>query len=140
MSDQAKILWTITWMCLNPKSLQEPLKSYPTLRNLAPKIIFNVPMIWKVMRRNLWSDIVNWRTKQLNNYTKSQHRAWMTTILKTKKMGSVGELSNICSHIVFKCFLWRELVDLMLVLSLNGPKLVTNAKHFGSHTFITHVI
>ena len=35
-------------------------------------------MIWKVMQRNVWSDIANWRTEQLNSYTTSQLHALMT--------------------------------------------------------------
>ena len=30
-------------------------------------------MIWKVMRRNVWSDIVNYQTRRLNNSTKYLH-------------------------------------------------------------------
>ena len=41
---------------------------------------------WKVMQRNVWKDIANLRKKRLNNYTKSQHRAWMTIKLKNMKM------------------------------------------------------
>ena len=44
------------------------------------------PMIWKVMQRNAWKDIANWRTKRFNNFFMSQHHALMTINLK-KKMG-----------------------------------------------------
>ena len=60
-------------------------------------------MTWKVMRRNAWKDIATWRTKQLNIYTKSQHHALTPTTSKKKKMGSVGELSEVFSQIVLKC-------------------------------------
>ena len=46
---------------------------------------FHGPSVWKVMRRNAWKDIANWRTKQLNSYTKSQHHALMTTKSRKKK-------------------------------------------------------
>ena len=36
-------------------------------------------MIWRVMQRNVWNDIVSWKTKRLNNYTKAQHHALTTT-------------------------------------------------------------
>ena len=65
---QAKILWTITGICSNPGSLP-----------------------WKVMKRNAWKDIANWRIKQLSNYTKSQRHAWM---FREEEKGSVGELSK----------------------------------------------
>ena len=68
---QAKILWTITEICLIPKSLQEPLKSYLTLRNLAQTFLHG-PMIWKVMQRNVWNDVVSWRTEQLNSFFQSR--------------------------------------------------------------------
>ena len=48
-------------------------------------------MTWKATERNVWKDIAKLQIKRLNNYTKSQHHAWMTINLKKKKMGSVGE-------------------------------------------------
>ena len=42
------------------------------------------PMIWKVMPRNAWNDIVSWRTKRLNNSTKYQLHAMMTITSKKK--------------------------------------------------------
>ena len=42
-------------------------------------------MIWKVMRRNVWSDIVSWQTGRLNNSTKCQLHASMIITLKRKK-------------------------------------------------------
>ena len=39
----------------------------------------------EVMQRSAWKDIANWRTKQLNTYTKSQHHALTTTSSKKKK-------------------------------------------------------
>ena len=49
------------------------------------------------MQRSAWKDVVSWRIKQRNNYTKSQRHA-----LK-EEMGSVGEFSKVCSQIVQKC-------------------------------------
>ena len=60
-------------------------------------------MTWKVMPRNVWNDVANWRTKQLNNFTKSQRHAWMTINLMKKKNRSGRELSTVCSQIVLKC-------------------------------------
>ena len=37
------------------------------------------PMTWKVMQRNTWKDLANWRAKQRNSRRKSQHHA-LTTI------------------------------------------------------------
>ena len=53
-------------------------------------------MIWKVMRTNVWSDIVSWQTRRINNSTKYQLHALMT--ITSKK-----DLSKVCSQIVLKC-------------------------------------
>ena len=42
-------------------------------------------MIWLVMQRNVWSDIVSWQRRRHNNSTKYLHHASMTTISKKKK-------------------------------------------------------
>ena len=51
-------------------------------------------MTWKVTQRNVWKEIANLRIKRINNYTKSQHHAWMTINSKKRKNESVGELST----------------------------------------------
>ena len=55
------------------------------------------------MQRNVWSDIVSWQTRRLNNSTKYLLHASMTTTFKEEEMKSVGELSQVCSQIVLKC-------------------------------------
>ena len=42
-------------------------------------------MIWWVMQRNAWSDIVSWQTRRHNNSTKYLLHASMTTTSKKKK-------------------------------------------------------
>ena len=42
------------------------------------------PTIWKAMPRNVWNDIVSWRTRRRNNSTKYQLHALMTIISKKK--------------------------------------------------------
>ena len=42
-------------------------------------------MIWLVMQRSVWSDIVSWQTRRLNNSTKYLLHASMTTTSKKKK-------------------------------------------------------
>ena len=54
--------------------------------------------------QSVWSDIVSWRTRRLNNSTKYLLLALMTTTFKEEETKSVGELSNACSQIVLKCF------------------------------------
>ena len=62
------------------------------------------PMIWKVTQRNAWKDIANWRREQT---TQQLFKVVTPCIddhqLKEEGMGSVGELSKVCSHIVLKC-------------------------------------
>ena len=83
-------------------------------RNLMPKQYLDGPMTWKVMQRNAWKDIANWRTEQFNNKTKSRHNAWMTINLKEENE-SIRELSTVCSQIVLKCLVcvWLVFGDLI---------------------------
>ena len=61
-------------------------------------------MIWLVMQRSVWNDIVSWQTRRLNNSTRYLLHASMTTNhFKEEEMKSVGELSYVCSQIVLKC-------------------------------------
>ena len=46
-------------------------------------------MTWLVMKRNLWSDIVSWQTKRLNNFLKYVLHASLTTTSKKKKRNLV---------------------------------------------------
>ena len=59
-------------------------------------------MIWLVMQRNVWNDIVSWRNRRLSNSTKYLLHASMTTTSKKKKQNLL-ELSNTCSQFVLKC-------------------------------------
>ena len=51
-----------TEICLNPEFLWEQKKSYFVLGN-PTRTSLHGPMTWKVMQRNVWSDIASWRTK-----------------------------------------------------------------------------
>ena len=83
---RAKILWTITETCLNRGSPQEQKKSYLVQGDLTQTSLHG-PIIWKVMQKNVWSDIASWRTKQPSNFTKSQLHALMTINSKKKTWG-----------------------------------------------------
>ena len=63
-------------------------------RNLMPKQYLDDPMTWKVMQRNAWKDIANWRIKQRNNKTKSRHNAWMTIIFREE----IGKQTCTCGN------------------------------------------
>ena len=55
-------------------------------RNESDEVNLTHAVTWKVTQRNVWKDIANLQIKRLNNYTKSQHHAWMTINSKKKKM------------------------------------------------------
>ena len=96
---RAKILWTTIEICLNPKSVMELQKSYFVLRNLAQTFPHG-PMIWNVMQRNAWNDTANWRTKRLNNFSKSQLDALPTTNSRKQKW----DLLENCQRFAHKLF------------------------------------
>ena len=147
-----KILKTITEICLNSGSPQEQKKSFLVQGDLMQTSLHGL-VIWKVMQRDVWSDIASLRTKQPSNCPKSQLHAVMTIKSKKKKLGSVGELSKASSRRTVKIMLtnslnaciWHALVDQtsyvlwtsLHVLSPNGPKPVTHALHIWSLTHHT---
>ena len=76
---QAKILWTITEPCLNREFPRGEQKSFHTLRIF---VFLHGLMIWRVMQRHVWSDIVSQQIRRLNNSTKYLLHASMTTTSK----------------------------------------------------------
>ena len=98
--------------CLNREFPRRELKNFHTL------IIFvflHGLMIWKVMRRNVWSDIVSWRTRRFNNSTKYLLHASMTITFKEEELKSVGELSQVCSQNCSEnAYTWHGLEDLIV--------------------------
>ena len=69
-------------MFLNHEFPKEQLKNY-IAREIC--VFLRGPTIWRVMPRNVWNDIVSWQTGRLNNSTKYQLHASMTTTSKKKK-------------------------------------------------------
>ena len=59
-------------------------------------------MKWKVMQRNVWSDIANWQTK-----------------LNEEELGVVGVMSQVCSQIVLKCLYLARVGRLDILWSVN---------------------
>ena len=93
------------------------------------------------MQRNAWKVVANWQTKKANSFTKSQQ-------FKDEPMGSVGELSMVCSQIVLKCLYLARIGGLDILWSVNKfARAITKWTRacdktfstFESHTFITHV-
>ena len=95
-----KTLQTITEPCLNPQFPQEQRKNYHA-RKIS--VLLRGPMTWKVMPRNVWKDIVSWRTKRLNNFTKYQLHA-LTTIISKKNWNPWENCQTVCSQIGIKFF------------------------------------
>ena len=50
------------------------------------------------MRRNVWNDMVSWQLYKVSTPCIDDHH------FKEEEMKSVGELSQVCSQIVLKCF------------------------------------
>ena len=55
------------------------------------------------MQRNVWSDIVSWQIRRLNNSTKYLLHAFDDHYVKEEELKSVGELSQVRSQKVVKC-------------------------------------
>ena len=91
-------------------------------------------MIWKVMRRNVWSDIVSWQTRRLNNSTQYLLHGSITTTLK-KKWNLLENCHKYHLKLFWTDFNWHVLDDLIFYgqwtnlhdQSQNGPKPVANA-------------
>ena len=67
--------------CLNPEFPQGELNNYHSRKIW---VFLRGLMIWKVMPRNVWKDIVSQQTRRLNNSTKYQLHALMTIISQKK--------------------------------------------------------
>ena len=94
---QAKTLWTIIEPCLNHEVPRGELKSIRTLRIL---VFLHGLMTWLVMRRYVWSDVVSWQARRLNNSTKYQLHALTTIFSKKKKLNPWEN----CQKYVLKLF------------------------------------
>ena len=83
------------------------------------------------MPRNLWNDIVSWRTKRLNNSTKYQLFALTTTTSKKKKWNPCENCHKYALKLSWNTYIWHVLEDLIfdgLWTNLhdrwhNGPRL-----------------
>ena len=105
---QAKKLWTITEICLNPGFQLDVKMNFSE----NTKQTFHLGlMIWKVMRGNVWKDIANLQINQFKNYTMSQLHV-LTTMNSEKK-----DLLENCQKYALKLFsnacTWLQLVDLV---------------------------
>ena len=105
---------------LNPEFPQEQLKNFHTLRIF---VFLHGLMIWRVMRRNVWSDIVSWQTRRLTTLQSiySMHR-W-PPFLKRKKWNM---LEN-CHKYALKLF-WNALY----LARIGRPDILWSVNKFGT--------
>ena len=59
--------------------------------------------VWKVMRRNAWKDVANLQNNSIQQSHKVATRCMDDHQFKEEEIGSVGELSTVCSQTVVKC-------------------------------------
>ena len=138
-------------------------------RNLMPKQYLDGPMTWKVMPRNAWKDIANWRIKQRNNYKKSRHHAWMTIIFREETGNKLARaatkwtkacdkrLARLISYIHHTCEYWQYCcvgntaqqcrLGLLDDFDFAGDLFEASKSTsrgilciFGSHTFVSHTV
>ena len=91
-------------------------------------------MIWKVMQRNVWNDIVSWQTRRLNNPTKYLLHALITIISKKKSWNPWENCQKYALKLFWNAYTWHVLEDLIFHgqwinlhdQSQNGPEHVTN--------------
>ena len=91
-------------------------ESYQKLKprgNLMPKLYLHGPMAWKVMPRNAWKDIANWRMKRRNKFSKSRRHAWMTINLKMKKWDQLETCPQFAYKLLSNVYKWLVLIDLI---------------------------
>ena len=60
-------------------------------------------MTWLVLQRNVWNDIVSWRTRRLSNSTSYLPPCLDDHHFQEEQLKSVGDLSKVCSQIVLTC-------------------------------------
>ena len=60
------------------------------------------PTTCKDMLGNALNGIANWQTRRQSNYIRFPVLAWTITKLKKEELENIGELSQVCSHIVLK--------------------------------------
>ena len=77
------------------------------------------PTIWTVMPRNVWNDIVSWRTKTTQQLYKVSTQCIDDHHFKEEEMKSVGELSQVCSQIVLKRLYFARIGRLDILWSVN---------------------
>ena len=97
---------TIVEVCSNRGFLPGLWQNYQKQKprgNLMPKPYLHGPMTWMVMQRNAWKDIANWRKKTPQQLYEVATPCMDDHQFGEEEIGSVGELSTVCSQIVLTC-------------------------------------
>ena len=84
----------------NREFQQVKQKSFHTLRIF---VFLHGLVIWLVMQRSVWNDIVSWRTKTTQQLYKGSTPCIDDHHFKEEEIKSVEELSHVCCQIVLKC-------------------------------------
>ena len=100
----------ITEPCLNREFPRGEQRTCHTLRIF---VFLHGLMIWRVMQRNVWSDIVSWRTRRLNNSPKYLLHASMTSTSKKKKQNLLENCQIHALKLFWNAYIWQELDDLI---------------------------
>ena len=142
--NKAKILLTITEPCLNPEFLQQQLKNYHTRKIW---VFLRGLLIWRVMPRNAWNEIVSWRIKRIKTLQSINSLHWPPSFqrrrIEIRQRIAKSILSNCSEILIVDTFLeypifyghWTNLHD----RSQNGPTRVINDNLEWSLTEIIHV-
>ena len=101
-ANQTKTSLSSTTRCLSPVFLLEQPKNYQDGKSLSQKLQRG-PTTWKDMPENAWNDIVNWRTKKIEQIHKVSSPCLDDHRIKKEELKHKGELPEVCSHIVLQC-------------------------------------
>ena len=106
------------WMIINSsrRNSRGEQKNFHTLRIF---VSLRGLMTWKVMQRNVWSDVVSYQIRRLNNSTKVSTPCIDDHHFEQEEMKSVGELPQVCSQIVLKCLYMARIVRPDILWSIN---------------------
>ena len=97
-------------ICSNPGSVQEQKKKYLAQGNRTQTSLHG-PMICKAMQRNVWSDIVSWQTRRLNNSTKYLLHALTTINSQKKNWDPLENCQKFALKLSENACIWLSLVD-----------------------------
>ena len=93
-------------------------KIYQGGKNLTPRLLCG-PTTWKDMLKNALRDTANWQIKETEQLYKVSSLCLDDHHFKKEELGSVGELSKVCSQIVLTCLYLARIGRLDILWSVN---------------------